>query len=146
MPISRLDDRRVTLELKLRLKFYCSQTWWVLFFQVVVCLFYYCGFLFLLFFSFYTINFTISIFSSLLSLPSVSHFLLCWSQLLSCPTTLSVSSHPLSPPPGAPPDGPPKGHQTTPTSYTLTICWPTYYTNLHNPNPCNPLHNHPKLQ
>jgi hypothetical protein len=68
-PIPGLDARVVTSELKLRLKLYCSRTWWV--FYIVFCLFvillwgvlFYSYFLF----SFHTINFTITIFSSLLS-------------------------------------------------------------------------------
>jgi hypothetical protein len=58
MPISGLDTRGVTPELKLRLKFYCSWTWWVfllLFFSCWLCLFvcFIVSFLFLFLFSFF---------------------------------------------------------------------------------------------
>jgi hypothetical protein len=101
MPIPGLDARRVTPELKLRLKSYPSWTWWgflLLLLLLFICLFWFhffslwcfmgfvcfviVGFLFLFlfllsFFSFYTINFTIIIFSIPLLPPSLSLLLLC---------------------------------------------------------------------
>jgi hypothetical protein len=54
--------------------------------------------------------------------------------MLSFPTTLSVPSHSLSPPAHTfPSNSPLTCHQTTPSSYTLITCWPTYYTNYTQP-------------
>jgi hypothetical protein len=63
MPIPGLDTGGITTELKLRLKFYCSWTWWVLLLLLFVCLFHECGFF---------ISIFIPIFFFLLSLPSPS--------------------------------------------------------------------------
>jgi hypothetical protein len=98
-PIPGLDAGRVTPELKLRLKFYWSWTWWDFFF-FCFCLLNYCGGFYLYFysyflFSFHTINFTITIFSSLFSPPSLSLLLLCYNPLFSFPNILSAPS--LSP-------------------------------------------------
>jgi hypothetical protein len=101
-----------------------------------VCLLYYCrGFIFIFIpifcFSFCTINFTITIFSSLTSHTSCSLLLLCYNPLLSFPTTLSAPSHPLSFPAFTSASHTPQTcHQTTPPFYTLTTYWPTYCTNF----------------
>jgi hypothetical protein len=84
MPIPGLNAGGITPELKLRLEFYYSWTRWVFFMFFST----FCSFVLLLwvfififnpvsFFSFYIINFTITIFSFLLSLPSLSFLLLC---------------------------------------------------------------------
>jgi hypothetical protein len=163
MPIPGLDARGAIPELKLRLKFCCSWTWyfllWVFFFYFdlfflpfFVCLillfcFIIVGFKFLFYFIisiffFYlcTINFTITILSSLLSPSSLSLLLLCYNPLLSFPTILSAFSHPLCPLPSLSPSILPQPVTTLPLppTYSPPADKPTIPT-IHNPNPLKSL-------
>jgi hypothetical protein len=114
-----------------------------------VCLLYYCRFFALLLFIFFLYVLStlpslsshlysiIIIFSPLLSPPSLSLLLLCYNPLLSFPTTFSAPSHLLSPPHFTCSYYPNQTtyHQTTPPSYTLTTCSPTYCTNIKQSQP-----------
>jgi hypothetical protein len=133
IPIPGLDTGGISPELKLRLKFYCSWTCCLCYcFFFLPVLLYYCGFLIFIpifFFSFCTINFTITTFLSIShSIHSPSFFctIHCSPSQLLLP--LLIHCLPL-------PSPPPTSHQTTPPSYTRIMCWPTYCTNFTQPQP-----------
>jgi hypothetical protein len=65
---------------------------------------------------------------------------LCYNPSLSLPSTLSVPSYPCFPSVFTSPSYPTSTfHDTTPPSYTLTICWLTYSTNHIHPKPLQSL-------
>jgi hypothetical protein len=104
-------------------------------------------FLFLFLFSFCTVNFTITIFSSLFLPPSLSFLLLCYthcfpSQLLFLP--LLIHSLPLpSPPPYILHQPVTRLPSLLYTHHLLTNLLCQLYT---TPTPCNPWHKHPAVQ
>jgi hypothetical protein len=130
MPIAGLNAGGITSELKPKTKFYCSWTWCFLscfsFFFIIV-IFFWNFILFLFLFSFYIINFNFTICSSLFLPPSLSLLLLCYNALFSLPTTLSASSHPLSPCHHLPFPSSPILLPYAPPSYKLTTCWLAYW-------------------
>jgi hypothetical protein len=138
MPIPGLDARGVTWELKLRLKFYCSWTWWVfllllLFFCDIIVGFYYDYYsYFLLFFLYYQLHhhyLLILIFTTITLPPSP-----VLQSIVFLPIYSFCPSHPLCLPDFTPASHPPPTcHHTTPPSYTLANCWLTYCTNFTQP-------------
>jgi hypothetical protein len=99
--------------------YYCG------FFFFLVCLLYYCGF-FIFFLNYLLIPiltpFTLPPSPVLQSIVFLSNYSFCpFSSTLS-PCALTIPSC-----------SPPTCHQTGPPSYTLTTCWPNYYTNFTQP-------------
>jgi hypothetical protein len=146
-----LDARGVTPELKLRLKFYCSWTWWVLFvlflfvfnyfFMFLFVCFSIMGFLFLFVFSFFL--------SILSTLPSSFHPYSHPFNLSLSPVLKSIALLPnysfcpfrstLSPCPHLSSHSPPMCHQNTlPPTYSPPADKTTIPT-LHKPNPLQSL-------
>jgi hypothetical protein len=155
MPISGLDTRGVTPELKLRLKFYCSWTWWVfllLFFSCWLCLFvcFIVSFLFLFLFSFF-----LSILSTLPSPSSNCSCYLLYAPSFSCAKIhcspaqllfLPLLTHSFPLPPPSPPINPkPVTRLHLPSTHSPPANQPTVPT-LHNHNPLQSLTQEPTLQ